>query len=208
MTQCHHIGSTPPHTGNRLDSHQCQRGTGYQNHHGHGAHPAHHSNQPPLAQTVLSAWRCPTPVSATARFVGVIHVNALATSTSLAWSSHKTASDAVVRSLASLVTSFSCTTSSWVLPSTMSQQPRVWVHLGVSLEVSNARFCNSTLRWRYTCERLATSTSLAWSSHKTASDAAVRSLASLVTSFSCTTSSWVLPSTMSQQPRVWVHLGA
>ena len=39
VTQCHHIGPTPPHTGNRLDSHQCQRGTGYQSHHGHGAHP-------------------------------------------------------------------------------------------------------------------------------------------------------------------------
>ena len=25
VTQCHHIGPTPPHTGNRLDSHQCQR---------------------------------------------------------------------------------------------------------------------------------------------------------------------------------------
>ena len=45
MTQCHHIGPTPPHTGNRLDSHQCQRGTGNQNHHGHRAHPAHHSNR-------------------------------------------------------------------------------------------------------------------------------------------------------------------
>ena len=45
MTQCHHIGPTPPHTGNRLDSHQCQRGTGKKSHHGHGAHPAHHSNR-------------------------------------------------------------------------------------------------------------------------------------------------------------------
>ena len=26
VTQCHHIGSTPPHTGNRLDSYQCQKG--------------------------------------------------------------------------------------------------------------------------------------------------------------------------------------
>ena len=43
VTQCHHIG--PPHTGNRLDSHQCQRGTSNQSHHGHGAHPAHHSNR-------------------------------------------------------------------------------------------------------------------------------------------------------------------
>ena len=38
VTQIHHIGPTPHHTGNRLDSHQCQRGTGYQSHHGHGAH--------------------------------------------------------------------------------------------------------------------------------------------------------------------------
>ena len=45
MTQCHHTRPTPPHTGNRLDSHQCQRGTGNQSHHGHGAHPAHHSNR-------------------------------------------------------------------------------------------------------------------------------------------------------------------
>ena len=44
-TQCHHIGPTPPHTGNRLNSHQCQRGTGNQSHHGNGAHPAHHSNR-------------------------------------------------------------------------------------------------------------------------------------------------------------------
>ena len=36
----HHIGPTPPHTGNRLDSHQCQRGTGHQSLHGHRAHPA------------------------------------------------------------------------------------------------------------------------------------------------------------------------
>ena len=51
VTQCHHIGPTPPHTGNRLDSHQCQRGTGNQSHHGHGAHPAHISNRhwsPPM----------------------------------------------------------------------------------------------------------------------------------------------------------------
>ena len=45
MTQYHHIGSTPPHTGNRLDSHQCQRGTSNQSHHGHGAQPAHQSNR-------------------------------------------------------------------------------------------------------------------------------------------------------------------
>ena len=45
VTQCHHIGPTPPHTGDRLDSHQCQRGTGYQSHHGHGAHPAHHCDR-------------------------------------------------------------------------------------------------------------------------------------------------------------------
>ena len=45
VTQCHHIGPTPPHTGNRLDSHQCQKGTGNQSHHGHGAHLAHHSNR-------------------------------------------------------------------------------------------------------------------------------------------------------------------
>ena len=44
VTQCHHIGLTPPHTGNRLDS-QCQRGTGNQSHHGRGAYPAHHSNR-------------------------------------------------------------------------------------------------------------------------------------------------------------------
>ena len=50
VTQCHHIGSAPPHTGNRLDSHQCQRGTSCQSHKGHGAHPAHHSNRhwPPI----------------------------------------------------------------------------------------------------------------------------------------------------------------
>ena len=45
VTQCHHIGPTPHHTGNRLDSHQCQRGSGNQSHRGHGAHPAHHCNR-------------------------------------------------------------------------------------------------------------------------------------------------------------------
>ena len=55
VTQCHHIGPTPPHTGNRLDSHQCQKGTGNQSHHSHGAHPAHHSNRhwfPTAARTL------------------------------------------------------------------------------------------------------------------------------------------------------------
>ena len=45
VTQCHHVGPTPPHTGNRLNSHQCQRGTGNQSHNGHGARRAHHSNR-------------------------------------------------------------------------------------------------------------------------------------------------------------------
>ena len=56
VTQCHHIGPTPPHTGNRLDSHQCQRGSGNQSHRGHGAHPAHHCNRhwsPPPAKPNL-----------------------------------------------------------------------------------------------------------------------------------------------------------
>ena len=45
VTQYHHIGSTPLHTGNRLDSHQCQKGTSNQSHHGHGAQLAHQCNR-------------------------------------------------------------------------------------------------------------------------------------------------------------------